>query len=157
MVSILSIMGNGNPPHNEIQERLREEICGSATDAFLELLLNGMSFFLQVDEDYRQNIAGFKGKYIFRTKNGRVQATAIYQDDKMTVVPQAEEGVDWDVRITFSKAEAFKNYILSGGMDTLTPLLTGEVENEGNNNYIYKYGFMARDLARRMGVLDLLI
>lgn len=145
----------GHSPNRNWDEKLREEICGKTTDMFMELLLGGMKTAVDLFEDYRRNIAGFQARYVFRTIDEQVSATAIFNDGEMRVLSEATD--DWDVRITFATTEGFKRYLLSGGMDTLTPLLTGEVESEGNNNYIYKYGYMARDLARRMGVLDFLI
>ena len=43
-------------------------------------------------------------------------------------------------------------FLFSRDQDILDSLLANDVELDGNLNYIYKFGFMARDLGRRLGV-----
>jgi hypothetical protein len=58
----------------------------------------------------------------------------------------------WNVRITFKDAPALHAFLFSKNQDILDSLLRNEVEVDGNLNYIHKFGFMARDLIRRLGV-----
>lgn len=133
--------------------KLKNEVCGETTKMFLIMLLNGMDLAFCLFKDYRENIVGFKGRYFFRTVNEPV-AYVVFENGDMKKPEKPPEAPDqWDVRITFSDTEALKKYLLSGGQDSLTPILQGEIEIDGNSNYIYKYGFLARDLANRLGVL----
>lgn len=133
---------------------LKNEVCGEATKMFLRMLLSGMDLAFCLFKDYRKNIVGFKGRYFFRTVNDPV-AYVVFENGDMKVSEEPPKVPDqWDVQITFSDEEALKKYLLSGGKDSLTPILQGEIEIDGNSNYIYKYGFLARDLANRLGVLD---
>lgn len=132
--------------------RLKEELCGKATDKFLELLLYGMDLAFCLSEGYRKNIEGFKGRYLFRTADGDVAVAATFKDGDMEVNEEPTDDYDWNVRITFKDAAAFRDFIFSKDQDILNSLLKNEVEMDGNVSYIYKFGFMARDLGRRLGV-----
>jgi hypothetical protein len=46
-----------------------------------------------------------------------------------------------------------RDFIFSRDQDILNSILANQVEVDGNLNYIYKFGFMARDLAKRVGAL----
>ncbi|MBI4377854.1 MAG: hypothetical protein HY578_02025 [Nitrospinae bacterium] len=138
---------------------LQEELFGKITDKFLEILLYGMDFGFCISKGFRKNIlvpAGckqgenFKGRYLFMTADNLVSASAVFNDGNMTVYK--EEIADWNVRITFKNAAALRAFLFSKNQDILNSLLANEVEVDGNLNYIYKFGFMARDLSRRLGV-----
>lgn len=131
-------------------KRLREELCGEITDKFLEILLGGMDLAFTLSSGYRKNIKDFEGKYLFRTADNIVCASAVFKDNNMDVYDNAID--DWDARVTFRDAKALRSFIFSQNQDILNSILANEVEVDGNLNYIYKFGFMARDLARRLGV-----
>ena len=99
---------------------------------------------------YRKNIEGFEGRYLFRTAGELVVSSAVFQGGEMFV----KQGsiTDWDVRVTFKNVTALREFLFSRDQDILNSLLANEVEIDGNLNYIYKFGFMARDLAHRLGV-----
>jgi len=63
-----------------------------------------------------------------------------------------EEIGDWNVRVTFRNAEGLRAFLLSKNQDILDSILRNDVEVDGNLNYIYKLGFMARELTRRLGL-----
>ena len=130
--------------------RLKREIEGQATDLFLELLLTGMDWAFCLVKGYRKNIEGFEGRYLFRTAGELVVSSAVFQGGEMFV----KQGsiTDWDVRVTFKNVTALREFLFSRDQDILNSLLANEVEIDGNLNYIYKFGFMARDLAHRLGV-----
>lgn len=130
--------------------KLRQELYGKVTDRFLELLLRGMDLAFYLSKGYRKNIKGFEGRYLFRTADNLVATTATYKDGDMQV--HGESIDDWDVRITFKDAAALSAFIFSKDQDILDSILANDVEVDGNLNYIYKFGFMARDLGRRIGV-----
>lgn len=132
-------------------KKLRDQIYGQATDEFLELLLKGMDLAFFFSGSYRRNIQGFRGKYLFRTADNAVAASAIFQDGDMQV---REDGIkDWDVMVTFKNAAALRAFLFSKDQDILNSILANEVEVDGNLNYIYKFGFLAKDLGKRLGVV----
>ena len=130
--------------------KLREELYGKVTDRFLELLLRGMDLAFCLSKGYRKNIKGFNGRYLFRTADNLVAAAATFKDGDMQVHEESTD--DWDVRVTFKDAAALSAFIFSKDQDILDSILANDVEVDGNLNYIYKFGFMARDLGRRIGV-----
>ncbi len=131
-------------------KKLRNELIGIVTDFFLELLLKGMDIAFSLSKGYRKNIKNFNGRYLFRTANNVVVSAATFKNGNMDVHRDAIE--NWDVAITFKDTKALKDFIFSKNQDILDSLLKNEVEVDGNLNYIYKFGFLARDLARRLGV-----
>ncbi len=141
-------------------KRLENELLGEVTDEFLELLLRVMKLAFSIDkaldlslspfEGYRKNIEGFKGRYLFKTSDNIVAASAIFANGDMKV---EDDPIDnWDVRVTFKDAASLRAFLFSKDQDILNSLLENKVEVDGNLNYIYKFGFMARDLGRRLGV-----
>ena len=130
--------------------KLKKELYGQVTDGFLELLLGGMDLAFYLSKGYRKNIKGFEGRYVFRAAGNLVAATATFKNGDMNRHGESLE--DWDVRITFKDAAAFRAFIFSKDQDILDSLLANDVEVDGNLNYLYKFGFMARDLAHRLGV-----
>ena len=144
-------------------KRLENELLGEVTDEFLELLLRVMKLAFSIDkaldlslspfEGFRKNIEGFKGRYLFRTADNRVAASAIFKDSDMRVEDDPDDPIDnWDVRVTFKDAASLRAFLFSKDQDILNSLLENKVAVDGNLNYIYKFGFMARDLGRRLGV-----
>ena len=129
---------------------LKKELCGKATDKFLELLLMGMDLAFCLSKGYRKNIKDFEGRYLFRTADKLVAAAATFKHGDMEVQKEAID--DWDVRVTFKDADALNAFIFSRDHDILDSILANDVEVDGNLNYIYKFGFMARDLGRRLGI-----
>ena len=131
-------------------KNLRKELYGEVTDEFLELLLRGMDLAFCLSKGYRKNIKDFEGRYLFRTAGDLVAAAVTFKDGDMEVHQEAID--DWDVCITFKDAVALNAFIFSRDQDILNSLLKNDVELGGNLNYIYKFGFMARDLGHRLGV-----
>ncbi len=134
-----------------ISRKLVRQLEGAVTDEFVELLLDGMKLAFFFSGDYRQNLrGGFRGAYVFGTADGAVAVSATFRDGKMKVHGEAIQ--DWDVKITFENPQAVWSFLLSKDQDILNSILRDEVEVEGNLNYVYKLGFMARDLTRRLGI-----
>lgn len=142
-------------------KNLLKQLPGKATDKFLELLLEGMDLAFSVLPGYSKNIKNFRGRYLFKTKEtetgtGRpvVDAAVIFKNGKMKVDRKPKDDPDkWDVRVTFKDADALRNFLFSRDQDILDSLLANDVEVDGNLNYVYKFGFMARDLGHRFGVV----
>lgn len=129
---------------------LKKEFYGIVTDKFLEFLLRGMDLAFCLSKGYRKNIKNFQGQYLFRTADNIVAASATFKDGNMEAHKEAID--DWDVMITFKDAAALRAFLFSKDQDILDSLLANKVEVDGNMNYIYKFGFMARDLSHRLGV-----
>lgn len=129
---------------------LKKQLLGRVTDDFLELLLNGMDLTFYLSKGFRKNIRKFEGRYLFRTADNTVESSATFRNGDMKVHDKAIE--DWDIRITFKDSKALLAYLFSKDQDILNSLLKNEVAVDGNLNYVYKFGFLARDLAHRLGV-----
>jgi hypothetical protein len=131
--------------------RLRDQITAVVTGQFVELLLHGMDLAFCLSRGYHKHIEQFQGTYLFRTTDDEIVHTAIFANGNMQV--SDESVADWDVRVTFRDAEVLKTFLLSPDRDVVDAVLKNDVAVDGNLNYIYKFGFMAMDLAKRLGVL----
>lgn len=129
---------------------LRKELEGIATDKFIELLLMGLSLAFDLSKSFRKNIRNFEGRYLFRTTDNLVAASAVFKNGDMDVPDKTID--DWDTRISFKDVAALRDFIFSKDQDILDSILANKVEVDGNLNYVYKFGFMARDLSRRLGI-----
>jgi hypothetical protein len=133
-----------------LTRELAEQLGGTVTDRFLELLLAGMDIAFVLSRSFRRNIKDFKARYVFEAGDGRVAATADFVNGNMRPSEYAKS--PWTVRVRFVSTEAFWRFLFSKDQDILTSVLNNEVEVEGNINYLYKFGFMARELQRRLGL-----
>lgn len=131
--------------------KLINELGGRVTDKFLEILLYAMDLGFSLLKGFRRNIENFQGRYVFRTADNLVATSATFGEGDMQVHSYPIE--DWDVRITFKDAPALRRFLFAGNQDILNSILANEVEVDGNLNYLYKFGFLARDLGRRLGVM----
>jgi hypothetical protein len=129
---------------------LKEELEGKLTDKFVELLLYGMDIGFLLLASYRNNLRHFHGSYVLRTADGKVAASALFADGKMSVRDEAIASPT--VTVTFTDPGAFRRFLFSKDQDILQSLMANEVDVEGNLNYIYKFGYMARDLTLRLGI-----
>jgi hypothetical protein len=130
--------------------KLIHQLSGKVTDEFLELLFRGMKLAFFLMKDYRKNIQNFSGRYFFNTSDGCVAASVVFKNGKMKVLEN--EISDWNIRITFKNAGALRRYLFSKDQDILNSILANEVEVTGNLNYIYKFGFMVRELMLKFGI-----
>jgi hypothetical protein len=131
----------------ETIEGILAALSGAATETFVELLLDGMNKGFDRSSSYHRNIENFKGSYVFRTEDNRVCLAAVFDGGSMEVRESAPD--EWDVCVTFQNVPAFQKFLFSQDHDILTSLLANEVEVDGNLNYIYKFGYMARELQQR--------
>ena len=143
--------GNGKFLIRLFSGNLKKQLSGMLTDKFLEVLLGGLDLAFSLSKGFRKNIKNFEARYVFRTAENYVGATVDFKNSDMQFQPDAKN--DWNVRITFKDPAALRSFIFSRDQDILNSLLKNEVEVEGNLNYIYKFGFMCRDLAHTLGVL----
>jgi hypothetical protein len=56
------------------------------------------------------------------------------------------------VAVTFKDPAALRRFLFSRDQDVLARILANEIAVDGNLNYVYKFGFMVRDLVHRLGV-----
>ena len=137
--------------HQRLCRPLLEQFCGKVTDEFLELLLRGMELSFCLLKGYRENIEDFGGTYVFTSDDGRVGCSAVFSAGDMDV--DSKPRPSYDVRVSFRDAKALWRFLLAENQDILDSILANEVDVDGNLNYIYKFGFLARDLQHRLGVV----
>lgn len=119
-------------------------LTSEAAEGFLQLLLSLMSVVFLVNHDYRKNIAGFNGRYQFKSKDGCITMAALFGDDRLEV--REEEIPDPDITILFKDGKALMGYLLTPKPDILGSMLRQEVSLDGNLNYLYKFAYMAKRL-----------
>jgi hypothetical protein len=128
--------------------RLQRSIETEAAEEFLELLLNAMRFMFTVSHSYRQNIKKFQGRYQFKSKDGGLTVAAIFNNGRMTV---KEKEIDHpDVTITFRDGKTLFQFLFDPKKDILGSMLRQDIQTEGNLNYIYRFGFLAKRLQLMM-------
>lgn len=131
-------------------KKIKRGAMGELSDSSLHVMLLGMDLAFYVIRSYRKNIENFNGRYLFRTSDNAIVESVTFSGGDMQVHNDAID--DWDVRVTFADVPAFWRFVFSKNQDILDSLLRNEVETTGNLNYIYKFGFMARDLLSRFGI-----
>jgi hypothetical protein len=130
--------------------RLKVELEGALTDKFVELLLSGMELAFLIVPGYRRNLRGFHGSYLFRTADDRVVASASFAAGKMSVHTRAIIGPT--VTVSFKDPAALRRFLFAQDQDIIQSLLANDVEIDGNISYVYKFGFMARQLTLALGL-----
>ncbi|WDP90342.1 MAG: hypothetical protein HUN04_11800 [Desulfobacter sp.] len=124
----------------EIFESFDSEI----TEEFLELLLNAMGLFFVFSREFRRQIEGFEGRYLFRSRDGGITISTVFKDGKMKV--KEKEISNTDIIISFKNAKALRDFIFSPKPDILGSILRQDVVVDGNLNYMYKFAYMAKRL-----------
>lgn len=127
-----------------VLKRLINDIESRALDTFLEVLLSAMRLAFFLDKEYRRNIAGFKARYAFKSRDGRIAASAIFDNKSMKVKRHAVG--DTNVTIVFKDSESLKDFLFSKEPDVIDAILDNRLTYDGNLNYIAKFAFMAKQL-----------
>jgi hypothetical protein len=134
-----------NTATEKIFQKWLDNMQSDSAEEFLELLLKGMSLVFELNlRNFRKNIEGFTGKYLFTSKDKGITVSAIFDKGKMKVYEAAIN--DADVVITFRNDKALMDYIFSPKPDILGSMLRQDVTLNGNLNYLYKFAFMAQHL-----------
>jgi len=120
-------------------DELTKEIGGDLTDGFLHILLESMNFYFDAPligdlnkdiKEFRQNIDGFEGRYLFVSEDGAICEAATFKDNRMKVEKEVDPGdhliENWDIIVKFKDARALRNYLFSEDQDILNLILTGE-------------------------------
>ncbi len=136
-----------------ISKRLRVQLFDQMTEDVLDALLEGMEMAFALCPGYRKNVAGFSGVYVFCAGKGKISDTVTFRDGHM----ERKEGAapNADARIQFRDAKALWSFLLSENQDILDCILQDSVDVDGNLNYVYRFGFLAKDLMRRLDPLQL--
>jgi hypothetical protein len=124
----------------EIFESFDSEVTGE----FLELLLNAMRLSYIFNKDFRKNIEGFEGRYLFKSRDGKITVAAVFENGRMNVMEK--EISDTDITVSFRSAKALREFIFSPKPDILGSILRQDVVVDGNFNYMYKFAYMAKHL-----------
>ena len=127
-----------------VERRFLKCLQSEAAEEFLELLLKLMSLAFKIDKDFRRNIAGFTGRYQFRSVDNSVTVAALFTGKDLKVkeilIPDA------DVSVIFKDGRSLLNYLLAADRDILRLVLNNEVVLRGNVSYVMKFGYMANHL-----------
>ena len=141
-------------------QALINETVDEITDKCPILLLWAMQSYLYIDREFREkNLANFEGKYVFSLKgtsenpkgkkglkSKQVSFSATFKNYNMYVHEGALE--EWDFRMIFEDAAGLRAFLFSEEDDMLNAILEDKVQTEGNLNYLYKFGLLARHLCR---------
>ena len=127
-----------------VEKRFLQSLENEAAEGFLELLLKLMSLAFKLDNGFRRNIDGFKGRYQFRTVDNSVTVAALFTGKGLKV--KKELIPDPDVSVIFKDGRSLINYLLAADRDILRLVLNNEVVLKGNTNYILRFGYMANHI-----------
>jgi hypothetical protein len=132
----------------KLWEKFQNSFSSEVAEEFLQTLLTLMQIVFVVNHEYRRNIKNFEGRYQFCSKDGEVTIAAVFHNNRMDVL---EKKIDKpDITITFRDGRTLLNFIISPRQDILGSMLRHDVVTEGNLNYLYKIGYMAKQLQLMM-------
>lgn len=117
-------------------------------EEFLETLLKLMQIVFVINHDFRLNIKDFDGRYQFCSEDG-LKVAVVFHRGRMEVKDDVMLD-DPHVTITFRDGKTLMNFIISPRQDILGSMLRHDVRTDGNLNYLYKFGFMAKQLQLMM-------
>ncbi len=131
-------------------KKMVKAIESRALDVFLELILRIVSLVLRIDKDYRRNIENFDARYAFKSKDGKIAASAIFKDNKMKI--RNSEIKDTDITVIFKDGKALRGFLFTENPDIIGAILDTEVSYIGNLNYLSKFAYMAKNLQLRFSL-----
>lgn len=117
-------------------------------DVFLEVLLSLMDLYFALDRKFRKNIKDFNASYVFKSRDGVIAASAIFNDSEMKV--SSEAIVNPTVSVEFKDGIALKNFLFSESPDIISAILDCEIRYTGNLNYISKFAYMSKRLKTQL-------
>ncbi len=128
-----------------IKEQKRK-ILKEVAQEYPWFLLWSMDWAFVLLPDFRKNLGDFDGRYVLRTEKGDFEASLIFQNGNLARQRKALN--EWDVKITFMNAGDLRAFLFSEDQDMVNAILENKVSIDGNCNYLYKFGFMARTLVK---------
>ena len=109
-----------------------------------------MEVAFALSRSYRLNIDGYSAVFVFRTRDERVGATAVFKNGKFKV--ESQPRTVFDTRVSFKNADGLRNSLLAGDANILETMLSDPVDAEGNLSNLYRFGFLAKELTLQLGV-----
>ncbi len=141
----------------DLLSSISDALESALADRFLDGLLSAMDFAFAASTsgllgDFHKNIENFEGRYLFEAKHSSACSAAVFEGGDMRVLP---DGTDqWDVKVVFKDDHALMKFMLKGvRSDALDAMMDNDVQVYGNINYLLKFGYMARDLLDRFGLV----
>ena len=132
----------------DLWQRIQKNLETEAAEQFLSLLLKLMRLMFVFNPEYRENIRKFDGRYQFNSKDGKLTVGAIFKDGRLDV---AQETIDNPhVTVSFRDGRTLFNFLLAPKQDILGSMLRQDIHTDGNLNYIYRFGFLAKRLQLMM-------
>jgi hypothetical protein len=131
-------------------KKLLSNIENDLMDDFLEILLKVVRLVLILDHKYRRNIQGFNARYAFRSEDGRIAASAIFQDGKMKVKRSEITGAN--VTVIFKNGKALWEFLMSKNPDVFSFVMDSKLDFDGNINYLMKFAYMAKHLQLKLSL-----
>ncbi|MBU0908443.1 MAG: hypothetical protein KKA54_21265 [Proteobacteria bacterium] len=132
----------------KLWEKFNNSLTSEVAEEFLQTLLTLMQIVFVVNHDYRKNLKNFQGKYQFCSQDGEVTIAAVFHNNRMDVMEKKIDNPN--ITITFRDGKTLLNFIIAPRQDILGSMLRHDVVTEGNLNYLYKFGFMAKQLQLMM-------
>lgn len=130
-------------------KKLISSIETELTDKFLELLLGIIRLDLCLDRDFRKNIEDFNARYAFKSRNGKIAASAIFKNSKMKV--RKKEIEDTNITVIFKDGKSLCEFLLSDDPNVFDFILENRLSYVGNVNYMMKFAYMAKHLKLKLG------
>lgn len=127
-----------------VTKRFLNNLGSEITEEFLKILLKLMSLVLYINKDYRKNIIGFNGRYLFRSKDNRITISAIFGKSKMKVYEKIISNTD--ITIIFKDHLVLSKFLFSPKPDILSAILNQDLTYDGNLNYLMKFAYMSKRL-----------
>ena len=149
---------NRKPVIQRIRKKIINEMTSEKMDRLLELLLEAMKILFWANRDFKSNINKFKAVYSFKTKDGKMGASAVFTRGflpgsyKMKVVKQYLP--DNNVEVTFKDGRSLCELLLSENPDIFNGILENKLEFSGNLSYLMKFVYMSRHIAYTFGLVS---
>jgi hypothetical protein len=144
-----------------IKAEIENGLAGKALDQLLYRLLKAMGLLFLVNRDYRENIRDFNGSYVIRSRDGKIDVTAVFgkikvfstEQDGLSVLDTAIENPT--TTVTFKDPKAMADFLLSGSSDVIAGMLDNRLSVSGNLNYLFKFVYLLWLVPEILGINDL--
>jgi hypothetical protein len=144
LIAIFNLLFFRSARARRAADRFIEAFKSEVAEEFLELLLTLMSLVFWLDKDFRRNIQGFCGRYLFCSADRSITVAAVFKDNRLKIYEKEIDNTD--VTVVFRNSKALMDFIISPKPDILGSLLRQDVTINGNLNYVYKFAYMAKHL-----------
>jgi hypothetical protein len=135
---------------NRKVKQMRTAIENRSLDNFLELLLGGMQLLFAVNPAFRENIRDFNARYCFKSRDGKIAASAVFKNDRMTMKRSAIGNTS--ITVVFDSGKTLWEFLFSDDPNVFDFILENRLGYTGNLNYMLKFGYMAKHVRLQFGV-----